>query len=114
MKYLFRVLAVIPVLGLLVMAFTAPVAAADPRTGDTVVIASGDVVNDDLYIAANVITINGIVNGDVLCVGATININGRVNGSVIATWGDNKYRWRSHPCGASCCGQRECSRQDRW
>ncbi len=84
MKNLLRALAVIPVLALMIMAFTAPVAAADLRSGDTVVIASGDVVNDDLYIAANVITINGVVNGDVMCAGATININGKVNGSVIA------------------------------
>jgi cytoskeletal protein CcmA (bactofilin family) len=84
MKNLLRALAVIPVLAVLAMAFTAPVAAADMRSGDTVVIGSGDVINDDLYIAANVITVNGVVNGDVLCVGATININGKVNGSVMA------------------------------
>jgi hypothetical protein len=83
-KHLLRGLAILPILGLLFVLGASPASAADLRNGDTVIIASGDEVNDDLYIVANRITINGTVNGDVLCVGDTINVNGKINGSVIA------------------------------
>jgi hypothetical protein len=84
LKHILRGLAILPVMGLLFMLGASPAAAADLRNGDTVIIASGDEVNDDLYIVASRITINGTVNGDVLCAGETININGKINGSVIA------------------------------
>jgi cytoskeletal protein CcmA (bactofilin family) len=83
-KHILRGLAILPILALLLVFGASPAWAADLRNGDTVVIASGDEINDDLYIAANRITINGTVNGDVLCIGDTININGKINGSVIA------------------------------
>ncbi len=82
-KHVFRALAIIPALLLLLLG-TTPVSAADVRNGDTVIIASGDQVNDDLYVAASRIVINGTVNGDVVCAGETIEINGIVNGNVIA------------------------------
>ena len=46
--------------------------AFDPRSGDTIVIAKGEVVEDDLYLTASSVTINGIVKGDVIAFGATI------------------------------------------
>jgi len=68
---------------MLVMVFTAvPVLAADLRSGDTVTIASGEVIDDDLYIAAANTIIDGTVNGDIFGVGTTITINGIVNGGV--------------------------------
>ena len=71
------------VLVILVMVFAAvPVLAADIRSGDTVTIASGEVIDDDLYIAATNTIIDGTVNGDIFSVGTTITINGIVNGSV--------------------------------
>lgn len=63
--------------------FTAmPVLAADLRGGETITIASSDVIYDDLYIAGTNIAIDGTVNGDIFAVGTTITINGIVNGSV--------------------------------
>jgi cytoskeletal protein CcmA (bactofilin family) len=59
-------------------------AAADIRGYEDVIIASGDVVDDDLYLAGNRIVINGTVNGDVIAAGSTIIIDGTVNGDVIA------------------------------
>jgi len=83
-KHIFRGLAILPILVLLVMLAPAPALAADLRGGDSVIVASGDVIDDDLYLAAGRIIINGTVNGDVLCVGETINVNGKINGSIVA------------------------------
>jgi cytoskeletal protein CcmA (bactofilin family) len=83
-KRILRVCAILPVLVLLFMFGASPVQAADVRSGDAVIISSGDEINDDLYIAASRITINGTVNGDVVCAGETIEINGVIKGSVIA------------------------------
>ncbi len=84
MKHIFRVLAIIPALLLLLMLGTTPVSAADVRSGDTIIVASGDQIDDDLYVAASRIVINGTVNGDVVCAGETIEINGVINGNIIA------------------------------
>ena len=61
---------------LLTVLSTSPVMAADFRAEDTITIGSGDMLNDDLYVAGNEITIDGTINGDVWAIGNTINING--------------------------------------
>lgn len=61
--------------------------AAELRSGDTVTIAPGQVVNDDLYIAGGTVQIDGRVNGDVVVAGGTVAINGEVSGNVIAVGG---------------------------
>jgi len=81
-KHIFKVLAAL-VVAMLVTVFAAvPVLAADLRSGDTVTIASGEVIDDDLYIAAANTIIDGTVNGDIFGVSTTITINGIVNGGV--------------------------------
>jgi cytoskeletal protein CcmA (bactofilin family) len=82
LRHLFKRLVILPILALLVLLPAAPALAADLRGGDAVIVASGDVIDDDLYIAASQIVINGTVNGDVLCVGDTITVNGTINGSI--------------------------------
>jgi len=59
-----------------------PVLAAELRGGGTVTVASGDVVNEDLYVAAATTVIDGTVNGDVFALGGTITVNGTINGGV--------------------------------
>ena len=83
-KNLFRWLVILPILAILVILPIAPASAADLRSGDTVIIASGDVIDDDLYAAAGKIVINGTVNGDVLCIGETITVDGTIHGSITA------------------------------
>lgn len=62
-----------------------PVAhAADFRSGDSLVIASGETVDDDLYLAGNTIRISGTVRGDVFAAGNTIIVDGRIEGSLSA------------------------------
>lgn len=84
MKHFFKGLIIIPVVIMIALFAATPVMAADLRTDDTVIIASGDVIDDDLYIAANHITVNGIVNGDVLAIGSRITINGKIDGDIVA------------------------------
>lgn len=58
--------------------------AADVRGGDRVVIAADQVINDDLYVSANEIIIDGIVKGDVYAIAQDITINGTVENDVNA------------------------------
>jgi cytoskeletal protein CcmA (bactofilin family) len=82
LQYFIKGLAALLVV-IFVTVFTAvPVLAADLRGGETVTVASGEVIDDDLYIAGTNIVIDGTVNGDIFGVGTTIIINGKVNGSV--------------------------------
>jgi cytoskeletal protein CcmA (bactofilin family) len=82
---LFRGLAVIPIMVMLVIMVATPAWATDLRgSTDAIVIASGEVIDDDLYLAANRVVINGTVNGDVLCAGSTIIVDGIINGNIMA------------------------------
>jgi cytoskeletal protein CcmA (bactofilin family) len=84
LKHTLKGLIILSVVLLLVLITASSAWAADLRQGDTVVIASGDVINDDLYVAASLLVINGTVNGDILWVGQTLNMNGTVNGNITA------------------------------
>ena len=70
---------------MLLLLFSATtVLAFDTRSGDTVYIPDGEVINDDLYTGANIITIDGAVKGDIWAAARTISINGLVTNSVMA------------------------------
>ena len=70
---------------ILLMTFTAvAVLALDARYGDLVTVASGEVIDDDLYVGGETIIIDGTINGDLIVAGRTIMVNGTVNGSIIA------------------------------
>jgi cytoskeletal protein CcmA (bactofilin family) len=84
LRHAFKWLVVISMVVLLVLVTASAAGAADIRQGDTVVIAAGDVINDDLYVATTLLVINGTINGDVLWAGETLNLNGKVNGSLAA------------------------------
>lgn len=58
--------------------------AADNRQGQSVTIGPNKVINDDLYIAANTIDIQGTINGNLIAVGNTITISGTVTRDVNA------------------------------
>ncbi|MGA1839865.1 MAG: hypothetical protein ACMUIU_04485 [bacterium] len=61
-----------------------PSPAFEFRRGDNVTIASGEVVDDDLYIAGEVLLIDGVINGDLWAFGKAIIISGEVKGSILA------------------------------
>ncbi len=83
LKKFFKWWAILPLLALLVLLPASSALAADLKCEDTIIIASGDVIDDDLYLAAQKIVINGTVNGDVMCIGDT-TVNGIINGSLTA------------------------------
>lgn len=72
------------VLALVGLLAATPARAADTRSGDQVVIGRGEVIDDDLYVAANTVTVDGTINGDLVAVGSQIIINGTVKGDVLA------------------------------
>lgn len=74
----------IGLLCLTLVALAAPTLAFESRGGETVVIAAGEVIPDDLMVAAGTFTLNGTVKGDVMAVGGTIEINGTVEGDLMA------------------------------
>ena len=69
---------------LLVLTAVTPAAAFEGQEGDKVVIAAGEVIDDDLYVGATEFILEGTVNGDVIAFGQTVTINGTVNGDVIS------------------------------
>jgi len=83
-RHVFRGLAVLFLVVLATVLLAVPVSAAEVRGLENVTIASGEVIDDDLYAAGGTITIDGTVNGDLWAAGGTININGKVHGDVVA------------------------------
>ena len=67
---------------LILLAAAAPALAFEARSDTDITIARDEVVNGDLYIAGNSVTIDGTVNGDVFAAGQIVHINGNVNGGV--------------------------------
>lgn len=68
----------------LLLSPTPRAAATDFRQDETVIIAAGEVVDDDLFVSANTIEINGTVKGDLIASGSSVVINGTVEGSTAA------------------------------
>ena len=63
-------------------------AAADKlRTGDTVTVAAGETVPNDLYAFAGTVQIDGTVDGDLVASGGLIEVTGTVTGDVLAAGG---------------------------
>ncbi|MFC1902977.1 hypothetical protein ACFLX4_02800 [Chloroflexota bacterium] len=83
-KHISKGLVVFPIVMLVMVFAVVPASAAELRGEDTVIVASGDVIDDDLYVASDRTIINGTINGDVLAVGDTITVNGKINGSIMA------------------------------
>ena len=80
----YKLLSVFAVLTLLALAIVTPARAFQSREGDTIVIKKGEVVNDDLYLFAQTIVVDGTVKGDLIAFGQTITVNGVVEGDLMA------------------------------
>jgi len=81
---------VLPIITVLLLAVlfgpgAAPARAAEFRSGDTVVIAADEVIDDDLFISARTIEVNGTVTGDLFASGTLVVVHGTVNGSAMLT-----------------------------
>jgi len=76
---------IVSLLAILLMTFTGvPVLAFDARSGNIVTVASGEVIDGDLYVGGSTIIIDATINGDLIAAGRTITVNGPVNGSIMA------------------------------
>jgi cytoskeletal protein CcmA (bactofilin family) len=73
---------VLLVLSMLV--FASPAQAFDGRGGEVVVIPTGEVVADNLYIGAEQFVLDGEVHGDLFVGSRTVVINGRIEGDLFA------------------------------
>lgn len=61
-----------------------PALGAEFKSGENVIIGEGEVVNDDLYMTGDTMTVRGRVVGDVVAAGRVIFIEGVVEGDLIA------------------------------
>jgi cytoskeletal protein CcmA (bactofilin family) len=66
---------------ILILLGAMPALAFDGRTGDSVTIDKGEVINDDLYMAGGDLVINGTVEGDVFAGGRNVTVNGDIEGA---------------------------------
>jgi cytoskeletal protein CcmA (bactofilin family) len=83
-----RILSVTVLVVLLGTFLSIPVLAAGLISNNDVYSISKDqVINDDLYIAAKSIIIDGTINGDIFCVAQNVIISGTVNGGVTVAGG---------------------------
>ena len=83
-KIFFRKLAVISGLSCLIVSPATGAFAFDVRGGNMVIVSSEEVVDDDLYVAAETVIIDGRINGDVWAAARNVTVNGVVSGSVNA------------------------------
>jgi cytoskeletal protein CcmA (bactofilin family) len=83
MNRTYRILTAVLILVAMVGLTATGAAHAERRTGEEVVVAAGEVVADDLYVAASNIVIDGVVKGDVIAFGRSIVINGVVEGDLL-------------------------------
>ena len=72
----------------LVLLFVAPAFATEFRVGKSASVESGEVIDDDLFIAGNSVLVAGKVTGDVMAAGETVRVTGPVGGSVMAAGRD--------------------------
>lgn len=75
---------IVGLLATLLVLCSVPARAAETRGGDTIIIGREDVINSDLYLAANIVTVDGTINGDLVAAGSLITVNGTVTGDVLA------------------------------
>ena len=68
---------------LILFALASPLSAASIRSADILTIEAGEVIDDDLFVAANTIVINGVVKGDLVAVSSNLIVNGDIHGSIL-------------------------------
>lgn len=84
MHHTTRILFSAMLLTLLTLSIALPVRAFEERTGDTITIAADEVLEDDLYVAAETVIVDGTIKGDLIIGAQTIIINGTVEGDLLA------------------------------
>jgi len=80
-------LAILGVVLLTLLWVTPTALAAKFRGGDKVIIGPDEVIEDDLYVSAGTLIVDGTIKGDLVATGGEITINGTVEGDLIAAGG---------------------------
>jgi cytoskeletal protein CcmA (bactofilin family) len=76
--------AVIAVMLLMMLAcFTLPVEAATVLTGDNMTVKAGEIIDDDLYLFGQTVTVSGVVTGDAILFGSEVIVDGQIMGSLL-------------------------------
>ena len=80
-----RTLLALVILTLLLAGLVAasPVGALETRSGDEVVIGPDQVIEDDVYVTANEVIVDGTIRGDLIAFGGSIAVDGTVEGDLI-------------------------------
>lgn len=73
----------IVIFALLAMAFVPTASAFDGREGDEIIIGEDEVVEDDLYIGAEKVIVDGAVEGDLYAGAESITVNGVIEGDLV-------------------------------
>lgn len=68
---------------LLTLILVPSVAAFDGREGDKIVIGADEVIEDDLYLGAETIIVDGVIKGDLYAGAAMVTINGTIEGDLV-------------------------------
>ena len=84
MKRNSRLLNLLALFVLALFIFVPAASAFDGRGGGDVVIGKTEVIDDDLFVGGETVTVDGTVNGDLIAAGQTVIVNGKVTGNVIA------------------------------
>lgn len=65
----------------------AEILAYEIRGGDQISIAKDEVINDDLFIGGNFVSVDGTINGDLICAVSNAVVNGTIKGDLIVAGG---------------------------
>lgn len=69
---------------LFTLVFVPAAYAFDGRTDNRIIIGKDEVINEDLYLGANEVIVDGTINGDLMAAGENVIINGTVTGDLFA------------------------------
>lgn len=79
-----KILSIVLLTALLALSLTVPAYAFEERSGEKIVIAADEVVEDDLYLFAAEVIVDGTVKGDLVAFGSQITVNGVVEGDLFS------------------------------
>jgi hypothetical protein len=77
----------IPLVALVAGLAPTAVSAAELRQGNSIVVAPGETINDDLYAFGGSLDVQGTVNGDVVFFGGTSTVGGLITGDLLVMGG---------------------------
>ena len=78
-----KIFSILTLVVLLALVFVPGAAAFDGREGDSIVIGPDEVIEDDLYVGAETLTVDGVIQGDLFTGAAVVTINGTVEGDLV-------------------------------